>query len=55
VDEGILPGYDGRVVYRPYANDYNVELHGGGGACCFASYAEAEAYFPGYNLYLLEP
>jgi hypothetical protein len=54
VDEGILPGYDGRVLHFSSGGSYSVELRGGSGSCCYNSFAEAQAAYPYSNLYLVE-
>jgi hypothetical protein len=54
VDEGIPPGYDGRLV-AVSPGPYQVEWNNGGTYCCVTDLAQAQALFPGMLIYAPTP
>jgi hypothetical protein len=45
VDEGVLPGYDGKI-YPTLYGEYSVTWQNGGGDCCYLTVSAVLAAFP---------
>lgn len=55
VEEGVPPGYDARLYPSSSGSGYSLEFQDGGGICCFASLAAAQAAFPNANIFFAAP